>query len=402
MKNMKMKELLQKLGTLMALAILVLIFCITMPDKFMKVGNFMNILKQASINCLIASGMLCALITAGIDLSVGSNCVLCTCTIGVMVQSGITNPFLLALCGLAVSTLAGFINGTLLTRLDLPHPFVSTLGMKNVLWGLALVITGSKSIAFTNTGIDGLMWIGGGSLFTTYYEGTTKVKFPGIPFSFILVIIVFIIFDIFLRKTALGRQIYCVGGNPEAARLSGIPSKNVLTFVYTLSGFMAGMAGIVSVGRLASANGNAGSTYDNDAIAACIVGGASFTGGKGTIWGTLIGALLMPTRGSSLPTGRLVKLTDDLESFRELIDCKTIEHLSTGWAPGVVLDAFMDEEGMLARKPYFVFQGTKLFGNVLLLRRGKNSDSDSLTFNDFMAITELCYSFDMTGEWGIR
>jgi len=119
------------------------------------------------------------------------------------------------------------------------------------------------------------------------------VKFPGIPFSFVLVIIVFIIFDIFLRKTALGRQIYCVGGNPEAARLSGIPSKNVLTFVYTLSGFMAGMAGIVSVGRLASANGNAGSTYDNDAIAACIVGGASFTGGKGTIWGTLIGALLM-------------------------------------------------------------------------------------------------------------
>ena len=286
MKNTKMKELLQKLGTLMALAILVLIFCITMPDKFMKVGNFMNILKQASINCLIASGMLCALITAGIDLSVGSNCVLCTCTIGVMVQSGITNPFLLVLCGLAVSTLAGFINGTLLTRLDLPHPFVSTLGMKNVLWGLALVITGSKSIAFTNTGVDNLMWIGGGSLFKTE-------TFPGIPFSFILVLIVFGIFHVFLTRSALGRQIYCVGGNPEAARLSGIPSKNVLTFVYSLSGFMAGMAGVVSVGRLASANGNAGSTYDTDAIAACIIGGASFTGGKGTIWGTLIGALLM-------------------------------------------------------------------------------------------------------------
>ena len=288
------KELLQKLGTLMALALLVLIFCVMMPDKFPRISNIMNIFKQASINCLIASGMLCALITAGIDLSVGSNCVLCTCTIGVLVQNfGITSMPLLIIAGLAVSTLAGFVNGILLTRLDLPHPFVSTLGMKNVLWGLALVITGSKSIAFTNTGIDGLMWIGGGSLFTTYYEGTTKVKFPGIPFSFILVIIVFIIFDIFLRKTALGRQIYCVGGNPEAARLSGIPSKNVLTFVYTLSGFMAGMAGIVSVGRLASANGNAGSTYDNDAIAACIVGGASFTGGKGTIWGTLIGALLM-------------------------------------------------------------------------------------------------------------
>ena len=291
-KNSSMKELMQKLGTLAALIILCAIFCITMPDKFPKIGNIMNILKQASINCLIASGMLCALITAGIDLSVGSNCVLCTCLIGVLVQSGVTNPVVLVLAGLAASTCAGIINGLLLTRLDLPHPFVSTMGMKNVLWGLALVITGSKSIGFTNTGIDNLMWIGGGSI-GTVRDAAGKVTFPGIPLSFILVIVVFIIFDIFLRKTALGRQIYCCGGNPEAARLSGIPSKNVLTFVYALSGFMAGMAGVVSVGRLASANGNAGQTYDNDAIAACIVGGASFTGGKGTIWGTLIGALIM-------------------------------------------------------------------------------------------------------------
>ena len=287
MKKNSARELLQKLGTLLALVILIIVFCALMPDKFPKINNIMNILKQASINCLIAAGMLCALITAGIDLSVGSNCVLCTCTIGVMVQSfGITNPVILIIAGLVVSTFAGFINGTLLTRLELPHPFVSTLGMKNVLWGVALVITGSKSIAFTNTGVDSLMWIGSGSLF--------KVgSFPGIPFSFILVLVVFAIFHVFLTRSALGRQIYCVGGNPEAARLSGIPSKNVLTFVYALSGFTAGLAGVVSVGRLASANGNAGSTYDTDAIAACIIGGASFTGGKGTIWGTLIGALLM-------------------------------------------------------------------------------------------------------------
>ena len=292
-KNSSAKELLQKLGTLLALIILIAIFCITMPDKFPKIANVMNILKQACINCLIASGMLCCLITAGIDLSVGSNCVLCTCAIGVLVQNfGVTNAFLLAVCGLAVSTLAGFINGTLLTRLDLPHPFVSTMGMKNVLWGLALVITGSKSIGFTNTGVDSLMWLGGGSI-GRMTDASGKVTFPGIPVSFIRVIIVFCICDVFLKKTALGRQIYCCGGNPEAARLSGIPSKNVLTFVYALSGFMAGMAGVVSVGRLASANGNAGTTYDNDAIAACIVGGASFTGGKGTIWGTLIGAMIM-------------------------------------------------------------------------------------------------------------
>lgn len=303
-KKSTAKELLEKLGTVLALLILILIFCIVMPDKFPRIGNVMNILKQASINCLIASGMLCALITAGIDLSVGSNCVLCTCTIGVLVQNfGVTNAFILAVCGLAVSTFAGFINGTLLTRLDLPHPFVSTMGMKNVLLGVALVITGSKSIGFTNTGVDALMWIGGGSVL--------KVgKFPGIPVSFILVILVFILFDIFLKKSALGRQIYCCGGNPEAARLSGIPSKNVLTFVYALSGFMAGLAGVVSVGRLASANANAGTTYDNDAIAACIVGGASFTGGKGTIWGTLIGAMIMAVIRNGL---NLMGASNDLQ-----------------------------------------------------------------------------------------
>ena len=281
------------MGTLLALIILVLVFCLILPDKFPKITNVMNILKQASINCLIASGMLCALITAGIDLSVGSNCVLCTCFIAVLMEKfGITNPVVLILAGLLVSTVAGFVNGTLLTRLDLPHPFVSTMGMKNVLLGVALVITGSKSISFSEKGVDAVMWIGSYS-FGRMYDAAGKVTFPGIPASFILVIIIYIMFDLFLKRTALGRMIYCCGGNPEAARLSGIPSKNVLTFVYTLSGFMAGLAGVISVGRLATANANAGATYDNDAIAACIVGGASFTGGKGTIWGTLIGALLM-------------------------------------------------------------------------------------------------------------
>ena len=334
-KKLSVKDIMQKLGTVMALAILVIIFCVTMPDKFPRITNIMNIFKQASINCLIASGMLCALITAGIDLSVGSNCVLCTCTIGVMVEKfGITSPVVLILIGLLVSTLCGFINGTLLTRLDLPHPFVSTMGMKNVLLGIALVITGSKSIGFTGKGVDSLMWLGGGSIFTIRDAVTNKVTFPGIPVSFILVIIVFVIFDIFLRKTALGRQIYCCGGNPEAARLSGIPSKNVLTFVYALSGFMAGMAGVISVGRLASANANAGATYDNDAIAACIVGGASFTGGKGTIWGTLIGALLMAVirnglnlMGASndiqyIVIGAVIILAVTLDVFRNKMEAK--------------------------------------------------------------------------------
>ncbi len=169
-------------------------------------------------------------------------------------------------------------------KLELPHPFVSTLGMRNMIWGIALLITASTPIGLSNKGIDAVLFLGDKTLFGF-----------GLPVSFLLVLVVYFCFHVFLNKTALGRQIYCVGGNPEAARLSGIRSKNVLTFVYTLSGFMCGLAGIVLCGRIGTASPTEGATFDTEAIAACIIGGASFSGGKGTIWGTLIGALLMAT-----------------------------------------------------------------------------------------------------------
>ena len=169
-------------------------------------------------------------------------------------------------------------------KLELPHPFVSTLGMRNMIWGIALLITASTPIGLSNKGIDAVLFLGDKTLFGF-----------GLPVSFLLVLVVYSCFHVFLNKTALGRQIYCVGGNPEAARLSGIRSKNVLTFVYTLSGFMCGLAGIVLCGRIGTASPTEGATFDTEAIAACIIGGASFSGGKGTIWGTLIGALLMAT-----------------------------------------------------------------------------------------------------------
>lgn len=278
------KNIISKLGPLLFLVILVIVLSIALPGKFLILNNIMNILKQASINCMIAAGMLMALITAGIDLSVGSNTVLCACTIGVLVQNlGITNPVILIVAGIAVSTFFGFCNGLLLTKLELPHPFVSTLGMKNVLLGLALLITNSTPIGFMNKGVDSVLFLG------------SKTIGGQFPVSFIAVIIVFIIVHLFLTRSALGREIYCVGGNMEAARLSGIKSKKVLNIVYTLSGFMCGVAGVILVGRVTSANATAGTTYDTDAIAACIIGGASFTGGKGTIWGTLIGALVIAT-----------------------------------------------------------------------------------------------------------
>ena len=129
-KRAGIKDALMRLGPALALILMFIVFAVVMPGKFLRVANLMNVLKQASINCMIGAGMLLCLITAGIDLSVGYNCTLACCIIGVLLNMGVTRPFLLIPAALLVSTLAGFVNGTLLTRLDLPHPFVSTLGAK--------------------------------------------------------------------------------------------------------------------------------------------------------------------------------------------------------------------------------------------------------------------------------
>ncbi|MGE4549411.1 MAG: ABC transporter permease [Intestinibacillus sp.] len=272
-----------QLGTLIALLILCVVLAIISPN-FLKLSNFMSILKQTSFNALVATGMLLCLITAGIDLSVGANAVFCACMAGMLVQAGVTNPVLLLLAAIVSGTLVGWVNGMLLTRLHLPHPFVSTLGMKNFLWGAALLVTGSKMVSGFPKGVT---WLGEATIGGDAFGG-------GFPISFILVILLYIGMHIFLNKTALGRSIYCVGGNPEAARLSGIHSANVLTFCYTMSGLMAAFAGIVSIGRGGISNGaNAMQPYDTDAVAACIIGGASFMGGKGTMAGTMLGALII-------------------------------------------------------------------------------------------------------------
>lgn len=266
-----------QLGTILALVIMCLFLAIS-NKNFYSYSNVMGILKQTAFNAFLAVGMLLCLITAGIDLSVGANAVFCACLMGALAKSGMTSGILLMIIGILAGGLVGFINGTLLTRLHLPHPFVSTLGMKNVLWGLALLVTGNQMI---NTFPNSVQWLG-------------LTTIGGFPVSFIVVIVLYVVMHIFLSKTALGRSIYCAGGNMEATRLSGINTANVLTFCYTVSGVMAALAGIVSVGRSGICNGaNATQPYDTDAIAACIIGGASFTGGKGTMFGTMLGCLII-------------------------------------------------------------------------------------------------------------
>jgi len=264
-------------GPLLAVLLLSLVLSIV-TEQFLTINNLMNVLRQTSINALISIGMLMPLLTGGIDLSVGAVCALTGCVMGVLLKAGITNDAVLILAGLLTGLCCGTINALLYTKLQLPHPFVSTMGTKMMFRGLALLITGAAPISgFSPT----ILFLG--------FNNIAKV----FPVSFLLVIIVYAIMGVFLNKTAFGRKIYYVGGNREAARLSGIDVNKTLNFCYILSGAMAGIAGIVLLGRISCAFPIAGETFDTDAIASCVVGGASFLGGKGTVSGTLAGALLI-------------------------------------------------------------------------------------------------------------
>ncbi|MGE4549621.1 MAG: ABC transporter permease [Intestinibacillus sp.] len=276
--GIKGKKMPAFVGPLLAVVLLSVILTIV-SAQFLTLDNWMNILRQTAINAFVSCGMLMVLLTGGIDLSVGPVVALSSCTMGVMVQHGVKNPFVLILASLIVGFLCGGINGLLFTKLKLPHPFVSTMGTRMIYRGLALFITGAAPIAGFPAAV---MFLG--------YQNIGPIKFP---VCFVMVVVVFAIMGVFLNRTALGRKIYSVGGNKEAARLSGINVPATLNFTYIMSGIMSAIAGIVLVGRVGTALPLAGETYDMDAIAACVIGGASFSGGKGTISGTLMGALLI-------------------------------------------------------------------------------------------------------------
>lgn len=270
------KELAFKVAPVLSLIILS-IYLSFASENFLKFDNMMNILRQGSTIALVALGMLLIIITAGIDLSVGPMMALAMVTAGIAMKAGVANPWVLMLIILAAGTVMGLVNGLLLTKLQLPHPFISTIGTRNVYQGLALFITGAAPI------------IG----FPALIQAPGAANVGKFPLSFVIVLVVYVIVHVMLNNTVLGRQIYSVGGNRTAATVAGINVDSVLVFVYAFSGFMCGLAGIIYIGRVGAAIPLAGPTTDMDAIAAVIIGGASFSGGKGTVWGTMIGVLLI-------------------------------------------------------------------------------------------------------------
>lgn len=289
------KKNLYSVGVLISLLILALVMSI-LSKRFLTMDNLMNVASQAAISAIISVGMFLAILTGGIDLSVGSVLALSTMVMGAVCVNLGFNPYLSILICLSTGTFLGALNGLMLTKMSLPHPFISTLGMQKMARGIALVITSAAPI----------------SLFPPQVQFLGNNYVGPVPVSFVLVAVLYACMYLFLTRTAPGRHIYAVGGNREASRLSGIKVESTLNMVYMISGFTAALAGIVLVGRVNASYPLAGLDYETDAIAAVIIGGASFFGGVGSIGNTIIGVLIIAVLRNGL---NLLNVDSNYQTF---------------------------------------------------------------------------------------
>ena len=283
---------LARFQSLIALFVLCLVISL-LSDKFFTVTNGWNVMRQISVNICIATGMTLVILTAGIDLSVGSVLALCGAITASLLKNGIEMPsqnlyigFTLLggiLAGVLVGSLLGFFNGWTITKFKVP-PFVATLAVLTIARGLTMLWT--KGFPISGLG-ESFAYIGTG-------------WFLGIPLPVWISGIIVLIMVFLTQKTRFGRYIYAIGGNESAARLSGIKINRVKLVVYAISGALAAIGGIIVTSRLDSAQPNAGITYELDAIAAVVIGGTSLSGGKGTIWGTVLGAIIIGVLNNGL------------------------------------------------------------------------------------------------------
>lgn len=281
-RRLAWRSTLQAIGMLPVLIILGIVFEL-MSGRFLSFQNLSIVAQQASINTVLAAGMTFVILTGGIDLSVGS--ILAAAAMVAVLGSKIPDWGMLGIPAALLMGLAlGFINGALIAFARLP-PFIVTLGSLTAVRGFARLL-GNDTTQF-NPELP-FAFIGNGYLF-------------GIPWLVVIAIVVVLVSWFILRRTVLGVHIYAVGGNPDAARLTGIKVWAVLLFVYCVSGLTSGLGGVMSAARLYAANGlQLGQSYELDAIAAVILGGTSFVGGIGSIWGTLIGALIIAVLSNGL------------------------------------------------------------------------------------------------------
>jgi ribose transport system permease protein len=277
----RMASLIKLAGMLPVLIVICILFALLTPN-FLTQNNIVNVVRQASINIVLAAGMTFVILTGGIDLAVGS-------VLGFTAVIAVVVSLIPALSGAAVplallaGLLVGVLTGMMVAYIGLP-PFIVTLGTYTAIRGAAYLAAGGTTVINSKIGFA---WIGNG------YLGP-------VPWLVVIALLVIAVSAFILHSTVLGTHVYATGGNAQAARLTGIPVPFVLIFAYGVSGLLSGLGGVMSASRLYSAQGQLGIGYELDAIAAVILGGTSFSGGIGTVFGTLIGALIIAVLNNGL------------------------------------------------------------------------------------------------------
>lgn len=287
----KRRDLIQKFAALGSLLVLITVFAFT-SRAFFTTSNALTVALQVCTIAYLGVGMTVVIITGGIDLSVGSVLALAGVLAALLVKAGV--PVWAGFgAGLLVGGACGLLNGLFVSRARLP-PFIATLGMMMVARGVALRITGGRAIAGMGEAFGAL---GNGALFkvmTIGEDGYPDIQFVGFPYPVIAMLVLAVVVSILLMRTRFGRHVYATGSNHEAARLSGVDTVGITLLAYVISGFFAGVTGVVLMSRLVTGQPNEGASYELDAIAAAVIGGASLTsGGIGTISGTIIGAFVI-------------------------------------------------------------------------------------------------------------
>jgi len=261
-------------GGILVLLIFMAALILTTND-FLTLTNLDNLVRQVAVFAILSVGQLFVILTGGIDLSVGSVLGLSGGVTALLLASGASIP-LAILVGLLVGLIVGLVNGLLVSRFGLP-PFIATLGMLGIARGVVLLLTGAKTIAPLPEG----------------FSAIANGFILGLPSLFWILIVVTIVAAFVLGRTVFGRYVYAVGSNAESARLSGVPVSFVLLTVYSVSGLLAGFAGVLTTSRLGAGIPTAGTGYELQAIAGAVIGGASLSGAKGRVIGAVLGALIM-------------------------------------------------------------------------------------------------------------
>lgn len=268
---------------MLIILLLMIIILSFLSPSFAKMNNFINIFKQTAINGILAAGMGCVILTGGFDLSVGSIVGL-SGVVAALLAKGDLPIIVPILCAIGIGGLAGLLNGTLVSYLGIPA-FVVTLGTQNFIRGLAYLISGGKPVFGVSRAYERI-------------AGTNI--FGQIPLLVVYYLIIVLLIGFILQKTIYGRHIYTVGGNAEAARVSGINVKGIKLSVYMIAGLLAGVAGMLLTSRTVSGSPITGMGYELDAIAAVVIGGFSLSGGVGKWYGLMIGALILSVLSNGL------------------------------------------------------------------------------------------------------